>query len=192
MYDQRAEGELMATWRVRLAALADEDEVRAMIAARCGWMEEQGMPSWRPSLDDLVSQCANPGHDVWVLLQDGQIVGRTTLQYQAGGPWWSEAEHAGAFFMSTTVTAPALRHLKPGTLLAWWALDHAARHGAQWVRRDTIWPELAAYYQRQGYALARTAPRKQHTLYLLERRAERLDWTQAVSPGTPALPRPGG
>jgi len=117
-----------------------------MIAARCDWLEDNGLLSWRPSLDDLVSQADNPCGDVWVLELDGsRLVGRTTLQEQ-GPPWgWTDAERAGA----------------------------------GWVRRDCAFPELAKYYQSQGYELVREADRKGHRLFMMARKAERLDLTAA-------------
>jgi hypothetical protein len=60
-------------------------------------------------------------------------------------------------------------------MIAHWAVDHAAREGAGWVRRDCAFPELAKYYQSQGYDVVREAEFKGHVLYLLARRAERLD-----------------
>jgi GNAT superfamily N-acetyltransferase len=162
---------------MRPAAGTDRAAVAAMISARCDWMEERGLPSWRPSLDDLVKQTANPCGDVWVLELDGsRIIGRTTLQEQ-GPPWgWTDAERAEpALYLTTSVTDPAFRHLKPGSALAWWAVDRAARAGAGWVRRDCAFPELAKYYESQGYVLVREIERKSHRLFMMARRAERLD-----------------
>lgn len=139
------------------------------------------MPSWRPSVEDLVSQCDNPYGDVWVLELDGsQIVGRTTLQEQAP-PWgWTEAERAEpALYMTTSVTDPVFREMKPGTLMAWWAVDRAAQVGARWVRRDCLFPELAKYYLTQGYDLVREAEHSRHRLFMMARAAERLDLAEA-------------
>jgi hypothetical protein len=51
------EDDVMLT--MRPAASTDKTAVEAMISARCDWMEERGLPSWRASLDDLVSQTGN-------------------------------------------------------------------------------------------------------------------------------------
>lgn len=162
---------------VRPAEAADRPAVQEMISARCAWMEERGMPSWRPRLDDLVSQCDNPYGDVWVLEQDGsRIIGRTTLQEQ-GPPWgWTDQEKAEpALYMTTSVTDPAFRDVKPGTLMAWWAVDRAAELGLAWVRRDCMFAELAKYYLTQGFDLVREADFKGHRLFMMAREAERLD-----------------
>jgi hypothetical protein len=162
---------------MRLAAGSDRAAVRSMIAARCDWLEERALPSWRPSLDDLVSLTDNPCGDVWVLELDGsRLVGRTTLQEHAP-PWgWTERERAEpALYMTTSVTDPAFRAMKPGTLMAWWAVHHAAWAGAAWVRRDCLVPELAKYYLTQGYDLVREAEHKGHRLFMMARRSERLD-----------------
>ncbi|TYC08746.1 GNAT family N-acetyltransferase [Actinomadura syzygii] len=165
---------------MRSASAADGPAVRELIAARCDWMEERGLPSWRPSIDDLVSQCDNPCGDVWVLELDGsRVLGRTTLQEQ-GPPWgWTEAEKTEpALYMTTSVTDPCFREVKPGTLMAWWAVDQAAQRGACWVRRDCLFPELAKYYQSQGYELVREVERGRHRLYMMARAAERLELTE--------------
>jgi hypothetical protein len=176
---------------MRLATARDVPAVADMIGARCGWMEERGLPSWRESLDDLAGQCENPCGDVWVLEKDGaRIVGRTTVQEQ-GPPWgWTQAERAEpALYLNTTVTDPAFRKLKPGTLMAWWAVDRAAKVGAEWVRRDCLWPNLVRYYEGQGFTLLHEVERTKYRLYMLARRAERLDWLAArFRRGTPLRP----
>ncbi|MFI0451367.1 GNAT family N-acetyltransferase [Actinomadura sp. 6N118] len=157
---------------MRPATSADRAAVEKLLLARCAWMEERGIPSWRASVDDLVSQCDNLGQDVWILDLDGsEVVGRMTVQRQAP-PWgWTEKERSeDAFYLTTTVTDPAHRHLKPGTLMAWWAVDRAMDQGIPWVRRDCLWPGLVAYNRSQGFTLVREAQWKKNRLYLLARR----------------------
>ncbi|WP_225878360.1 GNAT family N-acetyltransferase [Spongiactinospora rosea] len=140
------------------------------------------MPSWRARLDDLVSHCDNRYGDVWVLEKDGQrIIGRTTLQ-EHGPPWgWTEQEKAEpSLYMSTSVTDPAFRAIKPGRLMAWWAVDRAAELGLTWVRRDCLLPELAKYYLTQGYDLVREADFKGHRLFMMAREAGRLDLSELL------------
>lgn len=163
-------------WVIRPAAGADGPEVARLIGSRCDWMEEKGLPSWRTAMDDLVSQCNNPCGDVWVLELDGTgIVGRTTVQEQ-GPPWgWTDQERAdAALYLTTTVTDPEFRALKPGMLIACWAVAQASARGADWVRRDCAFPELARYYQSQGYTLIRETDRKGTRLFMLARQAEPL------------------
>jgi hypothetical protein len=165
---------------MRSATAADRPAVQEMISARCAWMEKRGMPSWRSRLDDLVSHCDNPYGDVWVLEQNGsQIIGRTTLQQQ-GPPWgWTDQERAEpSLYMTTSVTDPAFRDLRPGTLMAWWAVDRAAELGLHWARRDCMFAELAKYYLTQGFALVREADFKGHRLFMMAREAERFDLTR--------------
>jgi hypothetical protein len=168
---------------MRPATSADRPAVHGMISARCDWLEGRGVPSWRASLDDLVSQCDNPGGDVWVLELDGsQVVGRTTVQAQ-GPPWgWTEQERAQpALYLTTSVTDPAFRDLRPGTLMAWWAVDRAESVGAGWVRRDCLVPELAKYYLTQGYELVCESEYGRHRLFMMARAAEWLDLTDAFT-----------
>jgi hypothetical protein len=162
---------------MRPATSADRQGVRSLIAARCGWLEANGMPSWRSSLDDLVAQTDNPCGDVWLLADGSRIIGRTTLQEDAPPPWgWTGAERAEhALYLTTSVTDPGFRAIKPGTLMASWAVDQAAQAGAGWVRRDCAFPGLARYYQSQGYDLVREVEHKGHRLYMMARQAERLD-----------------
>lgn len=148
-----------------------------MISARCDWMESRGYPSWRRSIDDLAGQCVNTCGDVWLLEMDGsRVVGRTTVQEQ-GLPWgWTDDEHAEpALYLNTTVTDPAYRDRKFGTLIALWGVDQAARRGAGWVRRDCLWPGLAAYYQQQGFTLVRDVEYGKYRYHMLARRAQRID-----------------
>ena len=162
---------------MRPASTADRQGVRAVIAARCDWLEANGMPSWRPSLDDLVAQTDNPCGDVWLLADGSRVIGRTTLQGDVPPPWgWTDAERAEhALYLTTSVTDPEFRAVRPGTLMALWAVDQAAQAGASWVRRDCAFSELAKYYQTQGYDLVREAEYKGRRLFMMARRAERLD-----------------
>jgi hypothetical protein len=154
-----------------------------MISARCDWLEDRRLPSWRPHLDDLVSLTDNPCGDVWLLELDGdQIIGQTTVQPHAP-PWgWTDQERAeSALYMTTSVTDPAFRWLKPGTVMAWWAVARAAQVGAEWVRRDCLVPELAKYYLTQGYDLVREAEYKDHRLFMMARAAEQFDLADCLT-----------
>ncbi|MFE4831427.1 GNAT family N-acetyltransferase [Streptomyces sp. NPDC056672] len=176
---------------MRPATSADRSAVAELIHARCTWMEQRGMPSWRESADDLASQCDNPYGDVWLLEMDGsRIVGRTTVQDQ--GPswgWTAEERSEPALYLNTSVTDPAVRHLGPGTLMAWWAVDRAAREGRAWVRRDCLWPDLVRSYETQGFTLFHEVERTKYRLYMLGCRAERIDGLADRSGPGRATPR---
>ncbi|KIH98899.1 acetyltransferase [Streptomonospora alba] len=159
---------------MRPATGGDPDAVAAMIHARCDWMEERGLPSWRENVGDLAGQAASGA--MWVLQAGGRIAGCTTVLPQAPpGDWTPEETAAPSLYLFTTVTDPAYRRHRPGTLITAWAVDHTARHGRAWVRLGCFSPDLARYYERQGFTLVRKRQREGVPLYLLARRAERLD-----------------
>lgn len=160
---------------MRPAAGADTAAVAAMIHARCDWMEQRGItPSWRENADALAGQAENGA--MWVLDAGGRIAGCTTVLTRAPPEHWSPEEAAEpSLYLFTTVTDPAYRRHKPGTLIALWAVDLAARHGHSWVRRGCFSTGLVRYYEQQGFTLVRECPRDDLRLYLLARRAERLD-----------------
>ncbi|GAA4986210.1 hypothetical protein GCM10023334_117410 [Nonomuraea thailandensis] len=140
------------TFVMRPATAADRPAVTRMIHARCQWMEERGLPSWRASVDELVGQCENPDGDVWILEgAEHGVAGQMVVQDQ-GPPWgWTDEERAeAALYLSGSITDPALRSRKPGTLMAWWAVDRAAQLGVQWVRRHCHFPQVASYNLTQG------------------------------------------
>ncbi|TDB88659.1 GNAT family N-acetyltransferase [Actinomadura sp. KC216] len=179
--------------QMRPATSADRGQVARMVRARCAWLETRGLPSWRDALDDLVAQCDNPGGDVWVLDDDAYgVVGQILVQDQ-GPPWgWTDAERAEpALYLSGSITDPALRGepgVRPGTLMAWWAVDRAALLGVDWVRRHCHFEQVARYNQTQGFALVREQQRTHARLYLMARRAERLDLSEWIRSETHVRP----
>ncbi|HEY7263655.1 MAG TPA: hypothetical protein VH589_19475 [Trebonia sp.] len=114
----------------------------------------------------------------------------------AGPPWgWTDEERAeSALYLSGSVTDPAAKALRPGSLMAWWAVDLAARQGVPWVRRHAQVSQVAAYNQARGFALVREGQRTHVRLYMLARKAERLDLSSWLGPGfregTPVPPGP--
>ncbi len=160
---------------MRPATAHDTPAVASMITARCAWMEQRGLESWREEVDDLAGQAARGF--MWVLAAGDRIVGCTTVLTQALPRQWTR-EEAGepSLYLFTTATDPAFRHHRPGTLMALWAVDRAARQGRRWVRQGCFFPELAEYYRSQGFSLVKEQERGAgRRLYLLARRAERLD-----------------
>ncbi|MFL1380517.1 GNAT family N-acetyltransferase [Nocardiopsis protaetiae] len=161
---------------MRPATGDDVSGVASMITARCEWMERHGLESWREDVDDLAGQ-AGRGF-MWVLEAEGRIVGCTTVMTQALPQDWTAEEAAEpSLYLFTTATDPAYREHRPGTLIGLWAVGRAARQGRRWVRQGCYFPELVKYYKTQGFALVKEQDRNAERLYLLARRAERLDLT---------------
>ncbi len=160
-------------------------------------MERRGQATWREAADDLVAQCLNPDGDVWVL-DDPElgVIGQMVVQ-DVGPPWgWTDAERAeAALYLSGSITDPAVRHRRPGTAMALWAVDRAARLGVPWVRRHCQVAEVARYNLTQGFTLVRKEQRSHARLYMMARPAERLDLSawfgNAVRQGTPGPPGRG-
>jgi hypothetical protein len=161
---------------MRPAVDGDVAAVEAMIYARCEWLEERGLPSWRAAAPDLAAQASSGSGAMWVLEDEGgRIVGCTTVLTSTPSWGWTEQELAEpAYYLYTSVTDPAYQAIRPGTLMAWWAVDKAARDGRDWVRRGCLFPGLVRYYQRQGFTLAHEVQRTHHRVYLMGRRAEAL------------------
>jgi hypothetical protein len=162
--------------RMRPATAADIPAVASMIHARSGWLAERGLPSWRDHADELAAQAENADGSMWVLAAEGsRIVGCTTIQEETP-PWgWTPEELTEpAYYLYTSVTDPAYQRFKPGTLMAWWAVDRAARGGKSWVRRGCMSRDLVRYYERQGFTLYHEVPRTRNIVYLMGRRAARI------------------
>ncbi|MFR9723758.1 DUF6879 family protein [Streptomyces sp. MS19] len=77
-----------------------------------------------------------------------------------------------AHYLYTTVTDPAYRDVKPGTVMALWAVNRAAGQGRTWVRRGCHFPGLVRYYRTQGFELVHEVQRTRTKVYLMGRRAE--------------------
>ena len=170
---------------MRLARSSDKVAVARVVGARCDWMEARGFPSWRGAVDDLVAQCDNPEGDVWVLDDEAAgVIGQTVVQEQGPPFGWTDAERAEpALYLSGSVTDPAAKAPRPGSLIAWWAVDLAARQGVPWVRRHAQVAQVAAYDQAQGFELVREEQRTHARLWMLARKAERLSLSRWFGPG---------
>src|SRR5262249_54153648 len=114
---------------VRLATAADIPAVTAMILARCAWLEERGLPSWRENAEMVATQAESPHGKMWVLADcDGRIAGCTTIQDETPRWGWTQEELAEpAHYLYTSITDPVYQARRPGTVLALWAVDRAAR-----------------------------------------------------------------
>ncbi|WP_078995116.1 GNAT family N-acetyltransferase [Streptomyces sp. XY66] len=165
---------------MRPATPEDQRALAAMIQVRSEWMKSKQLPnwsSWGKHVQELAGNCSRRGGEMWVLVEDHRrIVGCTTI-LRTAAPWaWTAAE-AGepAFYLNGTVTDPAERHRKLGTLIADWAVDRAACENVTWVRRDCTSSALAAYYEQQEFKLVREISTVGgRTSYALERRAQRV------------------
>ncbi|WP_229882214.1 GNAT family N-acetyltransferase [Streptomyces alanosinicus] len=151
-----------------------------MIQARSDWMKAKQLPSWHSwglHVRELASNCTRHPSEMWVLAEEGErILGCTTI-LRTAAPWaWTTGEAADtAFYLNGTVTDPAERHRKLGTLIADWAVDRVAREDISRVRRDCSSPALASYYQQQHFQLVRKlSPSEGQPTYALERKAERI------------------
>ncbi|MER5549669.1 GNAT family N-acetyltransferase [Streptomyces sp. NPDC002589] len=165
---------------MRPATPEDHPNLVAMIQARSDWMKVKQLPNWHNwgmHVHELAGNCTRHPSEMWVLTEDcDRLLGCTTI-LRTAAPWtWTadEATHT-AYYLNGTITDPAERHRKLGTLIADWAVDHAAREGISRVRRDCSSPALAAYYQQQNFQLIRKVPTPGgRTSYALERKAERI------------------
>ncbi|WP_267241796.1 GNAT family N-acetyltransferase [Streptomyces sp. PR69] len=160
---------------MRPATADDAAAIKAVVFARSAWLEERGLPSWRNSAENLAEQAENSDGSMWLLVESGtgRVVGCTTVQQQAP-PWgWTEQELAEpADYLYSTVTDPADRKHRPGTVIALWAVDRAARTGRTWVRRGCMFSGLVRYYETQGFQLLHEVQRSRNRVYLMARKAE--------------------
>jgi GNAT superfamily N-acetyltransferase len=176
---------LRTAYSVRQGDVGDTNEVERLVRARANYMRlcgQGGWASWTSMATDLGKQVADPAWPTWVLVKDGgQIVGITTATFTTPSLGWAEHEQAeSAVFLQSTVTHPDFAGEGLGILLAFWALDYAAEHGRQWVRRGvlTIGQDnhgLLGYYRFQGWRVTRSVPHaRKHgvTVWSLQRPAE--------------------
>jgi len=126
---------------------------------------------------------------MWVLTDDEQVIGCTTLtDDRPAWGWTPEQIVQDSFYLFTTCTHPGWRRAKPGSLIAWWAVDKAAREGKLFVRRGTIEAGLVRYYAGQGFELVHEVQRKNNLVYLMARRAQLLpEVEQMFASGSAAL-----
>ncbi|MEV0445326.1 GNAT family N-acetyltransferase [Streptomyces spectabilis] len=175
---------------IRPARPEDYEEVVRIVLARSAWLEGRGLPGWRESAEKVAALTGSGDGATWVLEADGAPVGCTTVTDSTPPMAWSERELAEpALYLYTTITDPLVREAKPGALIALWAVDRAAREGKQWVRRGCRFEGLVRYYQRQGFTLVHTMQKTNGPMYLLGRRAERIeDLEDRFNGRVPALP----
>jgi hypothetical protein len=155
-------------WMIRPGRLGDRDQVRGMVRERARWMRERGQErwvTWDRVADALAAQVGDPAWATWVLhTGTGEIVGVTTAGTETPGLGWTEQERAEpAVFLHTTVTHPRCAGAGLGVVIAFWALDLAAREHRLWVRRGVLTigdanRGLVRYYRQQGWRVVRAVP----------------------------------
>jgi hypothetical protein len=165
---------------MRPATVDDVPAYAALIRDRAAWMARRGLEGGEElpdRADQIATQAADDHTPVWAMTDaEGRLIGCTSL-YEETPHWgWTDAERAEpALFLATTFTDPARRAERPGALIAWWALGHAARTDKEWVRRGCGHLGLVRYYRDvQGFALVHATERHGHPAYLLARKAEDL------------------
>jgi hypothetical protein len=159
---------------MRPATSDDQDGIAQVVRARSTWLEERDLPSWREAAESIAGQAADPHFPVWVLVEDGdRVVGCMSLFEQTPPLGWTEEEQAeSTYFLATSCTDPAYQWARPGTLMAWWAVDKAAQEGRAWARRGCTHEGLVRHNLAQGFHLVRTLEREGMELRLMARRAE--------------------
>lgn len=171
---------------IRPGEPGDRDQLVALVRRRAEWMRDRGFRRWEGlarSADALADQLSEPDWPVWVITEtDGTLLGCTTATDDTPPLGWTDQERAEpATFLVSTVTDPTRAGRGVGMVIAFWALDHAARQGHQWVRRGVLTDHQGAnsglirYYRRQGWRVVRTIthPRRSDvTVWSLARPAE--------------------
>jgi GNAT superfamily N-acetyltransferase len=172
-------------YAIRPGRRTDRAEVAEMIRARAGWMRERGCgrwSGWDRDADVLAGQLGEPEWPTWVITAADRIVGVTTATFETPFLGWTEQEQTEpALFLQSTVTHPEFAGAGIGILIAFWALDHAARHDRKWVRRGVLTLDhdnlgLVRYYRSQGWRVTRSIPhprRPKITVWSLQRPAAR-------------------
>jgi hypothetical protein len=171
---------------MRPGRASDRDQVQAMIRERAGWMREHGQQRWTTwdrGAQALADQVGDPAWPTWVLVTNSdEILGVTTAGRETPHLGWTEQEQdERALFLQGTVTHPRHAGHGLGIVIAFWALDYAAREGMQWVRRGVLTVGdanrgLVRYYRQQGWRVARALPHPRKpgvTVWSLQRIAAR-------------------
>ncbi|MEV5576881.1 hypothetical protein AB0L06_43240 [Spirillospora sp. NPDC052269] len=161
-------------FEMRVAGEGDRDGIAAMIRRRDAWLSARGWPGFGDGGEALAAQAGDVDFPVWVLVRDQEVMGCTTLFGEVPEWCFTEDERSEpAVFMASTVTAPS-EGLRLGSLIAFWALDHAAETGRRWVGRATFEAPLMRYYRDvQGWDLLRELDRRGRSAFIMARRAER-------------------
>lgn len=136
-------------------------------------MRARALPCSGDADVSLGAQVGDPAFPTWVLVEDGTIVGSTTVFAESPAWCFTELERSQpAVFLASTFTMPT-DNKRLGRLIASWSLNHAFHTGRSWVRRSTFEEQLMRYYRdEQGWTLVREVERRSHTAYVMARHAE--------------------
>lgn len=173
---------------VRQGVASDRDDVVHLVRSRAEFMRSRGQgrwATWDRLAGTLGDQVRDPEVPTWVMVnREGRLVGLTTASLVTPSLGWTEEERReSAVFLQSTVTDPAFAGQGLGILLAFWALDYAARQRQQWVRRGVLTVGrdnrgLIRYYRLQGWRVTRAVPHPSKegvTVWSLQRPAEPQD-----------------
>ncbi|MDT3395308.1 GNAT family N-acetyltransferase [Streptomyces sp. B1866] len=177
-------------YQMRPASERDLTAMGELIDARMRWMSTQGIPITEgPLATTLVGQREDDRRPlVWVLVEDGRLIGCTVLLNNTQGWGWADEQRAEpALTMLSTYTHPAFRHDRPARLMAWWILDFAAHLGRpRWVRRAVPGEKLMRHYRdTHRWNLVDTVLRNGRRAYLMQRTSEKMTGINALV-GPPA------
>lgn len=179
-------------YEMRPAAADDRPAISALVKARDAWMREYGLDATftdGSAVRDLAGESEDGRPLAWVFCEDGTVLGCTALlRMTPGWGWTKQQREEPALLLTGTYTHPAHRGDKLGRLMAWWALDYAARLvDVQWIRRIAFADRLMRYYRDdQGWDLVDTVVRNEKHAHLMQRRPEEIRGLHALiaSPAT--------
>jgi GNAT superfamily N-acetyltransferase len=146
---------------VRQSNVDEFGQIVDLLEESIRWLRDRGSDqwstwqTWRAKMQPTLER-----GDVWVLLDDAEVVGTVTVERAGDQDFWTPdelAEPAGYVSKLTIRRDHAGREL--GSLLLAWASDHVYRQGGYWLRLDA-WKtneQLHAYYRVRGWTYLRTS-----------------------------------
>lgn len=146
--------------RLRPAQIGEFDAVLALLGETVERLRQRGLdqwstwPTWRTKMRPALER-----GDVWLLLDDGNVIGTITAERCGDPDFWTPVELAEpAVYLSKLAIRQDRTGGELGALLLRWASDHAYRQGCTWIRLDA-WKAnegLHRYYRERGWQYLRT------------------------------------
>ena len=163
-------------YTMRPAQSADRPQIRELVTARSQWLFNRGVIALpNPAVSrSLAGERDTDGRPlVWVCHDEDDVLRgvASLLSVMPDGTWRGDEMKEHALLLTGTWTDPLARSDRLGALMAWWALDYAAKQGVTWLRRLTSSSRLLEYHQQQGWTFQRTAHSGRAPQHLLTRRA---------------------